>query len=82
MAVEESSHYVHLVDFPAIMSSNRDEVMNGLPPNSGSKGFMKIDFVNLLIAPGNYTGVVDRKRRGVRIGLNFEDPAGSNGTDT
>ena len=82
MAVEKSSHNIYLVDFPAIMSSDRDEVTNGLPPNNGRKSFLKVDSMNLLIALGNYTSFVDRGRRGMRTKFNLEDPSGGYRTDT
>ena len=71
-----------LVDIPAVMSSNRYEVTNGLPPNSGCKRFLKINFVNLLIAPGNNVSFVDGGRREMRTGFDFEDPASSNRPNT
>ena len=82
MTVEKGSHNVHLVDFPAIMSSDRYDVTNGLPSNSGCKSFLKVNSVNLLIALGNYTSFVDRGRRGMRTEFNLEDSLGGYRMDT
>ena len=60
-AIKKRYNNIHLEELPSVMNSYRDEVVNRLASNSGSKGFLEVNAMNLFIALGHDTSFVDRR---------------------
>ena len=81
MAVEEGSDHVHLKKRPTVVGGNGNQVTNRFPSNCGGESFLKVDAMNLFIAPGNNAGFVDGWRGRMGSGFEFENTSGCNGPD-
>ena len=60
-AIKKRRNNIHLEELPSVMSNYRDEIANRLPSNSGSKGFLEVNAMNLFIALSHNMSFVDRR---------------------
>ena len=79
MAVEKGRDHVHLKKRPTVVCGNGNQVLKRFPSNYGGESFLKVDAMNLFIAPGNNAGFVDGWRVRMGSGFEFEHPSGYNG---